>query len=77
MPAFMRVLRRMAIRRVVTTQRRAAGLTRPKMDPLRADLHAFFADPSLRMFDCLDRPYVRASFLSHQSPPLLVEHLMY
>lgn len=65
MSARERVLRCVAIRRVVTTQRRAARLTRPQMDPLGADLHALFAHPPLRMFDCLNRPYVRASILSH------------
>jgi len=65
MCARVRVLSGVAIRRVVTTQGRAACLTRTQMNPLCADLHALFALPPLGMFDCLNRPYVRASFLSH------------
>ena len=65
MCARVRVLCGVAIWRVVTTQRRSTSLTCPQMDPLGVDLHALFALPPLRMFDRLNRPYVRASFLSH------------
>ena len=61
----LRVLRGVTIRRVVTTQRRAARLTGPQMHPSRADLHALFAFSPLRMFDSRNRLYVRTSFFSH------------
>jgi hypothetical protein len=64
-----RVLRGMAIWRVVTTQRRVARLTRPQMDPLRADLYALFALPPLRMLDARNRVDMGAGFVSHN--PLL------
>lgn|SRR6266540_1484141 len=63
--ARVRVLCGMTIRRVVTAERRGARLTRPQMDPLCADLHALFALTPLRMFDSLNRSYVRAAFPSH------------
>ena len=65
MSARVRVLCGVTIRRVITAQRRGARLTRPQMDPLCADLHALFAFPPLRMFDSLNRSYVRAAFLRH------------
>jgi hypothetical protein len=64
-----RVLRGMAIWRVVTTQRRVARLTRPQMDPLRADLYALFALPPVRMLDARNRVDMGAGFVSHN--PLL------
>jgi hypothetical protein len=57
-----------AIRGVVTADRRAAGLTGAQMHPLRANLHTLFALPPLRMFDTRNRLYVRASFFSHRRP---------
>ena len=77
MSARVRVLRGVAIRRVVTTQRPATRLTCPQMNPLSADLHALFAFSPLRMFDARNRRYVRASFLNHDLLLLLVKHLMH
>ena len=67
MSARARVLCGVAIRRVVTAQRRATRLTRPEMHPLGADLHTFFAFPALRMCDGRNRFDMGAGFLGHSS----------
>ncbi len=51
MPALLRVLAGMAVRRTIATQGDAAFLAGPQMHPVRADLHAFFAFAALRLFD--------------------------
>jgi hypothetical protein len=51
MPALVRVLARMVVWRAIATERNSTRLTGPQMDPLRADLHAFFAFAALRLFD--------------------------
>jgi hypothetical protein len=76
MSARVRVLRGVVIRRIVATQRRVARLTCPQMDPSRADLYALFALPALRLFYFLNRPYVRAGFLSHYLLPRFVRQRM-
>jgi hypothetical protein len=40
-----------AIRRTITAQRDSACLARPQMNPVAADLHAFFALAALWLFD--------------------------
>jgi hypothetical protein len=39
------------IRRAIAAERDAASLTSAQMNPLRTDLYALFAFPSLRLFD--------------------------
>jgi len=56
-----------AIRRVVTTQRRAARLTGAQVHPLGADLHALFAFPSLRVFDARNRLDMYTRFVRHDA----------
>ena len=51
----MRVLGGVMIRRGVATEGDAACLTSPQMNPVVADLHAFFAFAALRPFDRCDR----------------------
>ena len=60
MAACTRMFGGVAIRRVVTAQRRAALLARPQMDPLLADLHAFCALAAFRAFDIFYRSDMRA-----------------
>jgi hypothetical protein len=40
-----------AIRRTIAAQRDSACLARPQMNPIAADLHAFFAFAALWLFD--------------------------
>jgi hypothetical protein len=68
MPALVRVLGGMTIRRAVATEGDAACLTSPQMNPVVADLHAFFAFAALRPFDRSDRGDVSTG--SHMSVPL-------
>lgn len=49
-----------AIGRAVATQRRAAGLTGPQVDPLIASFDARFTHVVFRLFDGLDVPEMRA-----------------
>ena len=51
--------------RAITTQRYAAFLTSPQMDPGSADLHAFLAFPPLWSFDRGNRVDVRATLFRH------------
>ena len=59
------VLGRVLIRRAVTTQRHAAGLTRSQVNPATPDLHTLFTRTPLRKFDELNRFNMRASLFSH------------
>jgi hypothetical protein len=77
MPARVSVRRGVAIRRIVATQSRAAGLARPQMDPLCSDFNALFALPPFCVFNGSDRSYVCAGFLGHYLVLLLIKHLMY
>ena len=54
MPAYLRVAGGVAVERVVATQRHAALLARPQMDPVRAYLHALVALMAFFVFDGLD-----------------------
>ena len=69
MPARARVFARVAVGRAVAAQRRAALLTHPQMDPLRAALHALAALSPLRVFDTGNSLYMRASHISHSRVP--------
>ena len=51
--------------RVITTQRHAAFLTSPQMDPGSADLYAFFAFLPLRSLDRGNRVDVRATLFRY------------
>jgi hypothetical protein len=51
MPAGVRVLARVPIRRAVAAERDATRLARAQMHPAAADLHTLFAFPSLRLLD--------------------------
>jgi hypothetical protein len=67
MPALVRVLGGVTIRRGVATEGDAACLTSPQMNPVVADLHAFFAFKALRPFDRCDRVEMRTASLRHCS----------
>ncbi len=43
MPALMRVLARMVVWRAIAAERDSTRLAGPQMNPVCADLHAFFA----------------------------------
>jgi len=51
--------------RAITTQRHAAFLTSPRMDPSGANLHAFLAFLPLRPLDRGNRLDVRATLFRH------------
>src|SRR5262245_10710413 len=61
------VLAGVLIRRVIATERRAALLAGPQVDPSPADLHALFAFASLRTLDALDGADVGAGAVGHSS----------
>ena len=62
---FVGVLRGVAIRRVIATERRAALLARSEMDPRAADLHTFVALPALCMRDRGDSREMGARRIGH------------
>jgi hypothetical protein len=49
-----RVFAGVLIRRAVAAQRDATRLTRPQVDPIAANLHAFFALSPMRLLDRLN-----------------------
>jgi hypothetical protein len=51
MPGGVRVFGGMPVRRAITAERHATRLAGAQMDPLCADLHAFFAFEALRLLD--------------------------
>ena len=65
MPGRARVLRGMAVRRVVATVRAAALLTGTQMNPRAADLDALLALMPFRPFDSRDRIDVGAGLVGH------------
>lgn len=71
------VLAGVAIRRVVATKSRTAFLTRPQVDPLRADLHALGALAPFRMFDSRNRRDVSAGLIVGHASLSLVKHAMH
>jgi hypothetical protein len=62
-----RVFAGVLIRRAIATQRNSACLTRPQMNPIAADLYAFFAFATVRLLDRLnrDRIQMRTSSRTH------------
>jgi hypothetical protein len=68
------VLARVAIRRVVATQRDAALLAGPQVHPRGVDLHALLADALLRLFDVRNGFDMRATVVWHETrPPTLLD----
>jgi hypothetical protein len=65
MPAGVRVFAGVPIRRAVATERDATRLAGAQVNPARADLHAFFAFTTLRMFDLSDCVEMRAPSIGH------------
>jgi len=59
------VLSRVLIRRRVTTQRAAAGLTRSQVNPASPNLHTLLTRTPLRKLDELNRFNMRANLFSH------------
>ena len=54
----MRVFAGVLIRRAVAAQRDSTRLARPQMNPVAADLYAFFAFATMRLLDRLNRDSV-------------------
>lgn len=67
MPTLVRVFSGVPVRRTVAAERDAACLAGPQMNPVVADLHAFFAFAALRLFDRCDRVEMRTASLRHCS----------
>ena len=65
MPARVRVFACMSVWRAVATKRDSTCLAGPQMNPVRTDLHAFFAFTALRVFDRLDRVKMSATSIGH------------
>ena len=72
MPAYLRVAGGVAVERVVATQRHAALLARPQMDPVRAYLHALVALMAFFVFDGLDGAEVSAASVGCHGFSLIV-----
>ena len=62
-----RVFGRVVVRRAVAAKRDSASLAGPQMNPVRTDLHAFFAFATLRLLDRIDRVEMRATSVGHRS----------
>jgi hypothetical protein len=69
-----RVFAGVPVWRAITTKCDAALLTRAKMYPLRADLHAFSAFAALRLFNRRDPVEMRAASVRHRC--LFSQYLM-
>jgi hypothetical protein len=67
MPALVRVLAGVLIRRAVAAQRDSTCLARPEMHPIGTDLYAFFAFATMRLLDRLNRIQMRATSVRHYS----------
>jgi hypothetical protein len=63
MPARVRVLAGVTVRRRIAAERRATLLARPQMDPCGANFHAFIALSAFRVFDGGDGFYMRAGYV--------------
>ena len=71
MPGCVRVFAGVTIWRAVAAERHAARLAGAQMNPVRTGLHAFLADPALRVLDAGDVADVRADPVGcHRSLPL-------
>jgi hypothetical protein len=57
--AGIRVFAGVLIRRAVAAQRDSTRLARPQMNPIAADLYAFFAFPTMRLLDRLNRNRIK------------------
>ena len=55
----------MSIWRAVATERDAARLARPQMNPIAADLHAFLAFAALRLLDGFNRVQMSTASVNH------------
>ena len=73
MPGRPRMLARVFVWRTVTAQCDSTLLTRPKMDPLRADLHALGTFANLRLLHGLDGVEMTTTTIGHNYFRLLVE----
>ena len=62
-----RVFAGVLIRRAVAAQRDSTRLARPQMNPVAADLYAFFAFAALRLLDRFDCIQMRTAASSHDS----------
>ena len=67
MLASMRVFASVSIWRAVAAERDATCLAGAQMNPVGADLHAFFAFAALRLLDRIDRIEMRAASVGHRS----------
>ncbi len=76
MPSAVRVFAGVLIWRAVAAERDAAFLAGSQVDPLRSDLHAFFAFTALRLFDGRDRFEVRTRGIIHDRIISLAKYLM-
>ena len=61
----MRMLAGVLIRRAVAAKRYSTRLTSTQMNPVAADLYAFFAFTALRLLNRLDRIQMRTASGSH------------
>jgi hypothetical protein len=66
MPSYLRVLRGVTIRGVVTTMSTSAFLARAQVDPVTTDLYAFVALIPLRRLDRGNRAEVSAASFCHE-----------
>ena len=76
MPATMRVFAGVLVWRAIAAERDSTRLAGPQMNPVCADLHAFFAFTALRLFDGRDRVEVRTRGIIHDRIISLAKHLM-
>ena len=67
MSAGVRVFAGVLIRRAVAAQRDSTRLARPQVNPIAANLHAFFAFTAMRLLDRLNRNriQVRTALRTH------------
>jgi len=65
MSAGVRVFAGVPIRRAVAAKRRSTCLAGAQMNPICADLYAFFAFATLRLLDRIDRVKMRATSIGH------------
>ena len=65
MPARVRVLARVPVRRAVAAKRHSALLARAQMNPVAADLYALFAFAALRLLDGVDRIQMKTAARAH------------
>ena len=76
MPGTVRVFAGVLVWRAIAAERDSTRLARAQVDPLRPDLHAFFAFAALRLFDGRDRFEVRTRGIIHNRIISLAKYLM-